>query len=253
MRRRTERRSAPLRWLLGLLTLGAALYVALRVQLTAPAAQALLAGQALLGRKTVLAVVAHPDDLEWYIGGTLGALARRGADVQVIVATDGEKGPNRVGATDLPTTRRAEQAAAGRLLGYRHIYSLGLPDRGVAASPRFLPEVKRIYRSVKPDAVFVFDPSYPSLPYLHTDHQGPARAFLSFWTTLGADRPPVYLFQTRRPGVAVDISDVLGVKAEALARHVSQNGGSGQRMTSFFAADGRRVGVGAAELFRLLR
>ncbi|WP_293915272.1 PIG-L deacetylase family protein [Deinococcus sp.] len=250
--RKPNRRNA-LRWGLVLLALLTGTAFAFWPRLQGTPAQALAAGQELLAKKTVLAVVAHPDDLEWYIGGTLRELANRGADVQVVVATDGEKGPNRVKSPDLAATRRAEQAAAGTINGYTRIHSLGLPDRGAAADPRFLPDVTRIYGEVKPDAVFVFDPAYPALPYLHVDHQGSAREFLKFWDRLPAGRPPVYLFQTRRPGVAVDISTVIDTKAKALAQHVSQNGGGSSGMTRFFAADGGRVGVAYAELFRVLR
>lgn len=249
-------RRARARWLAALLVvvlLAGALFLVFRVTLTVPPAQALAAGRELLAKKTVLAVVAHPDDLEWYIGGTLKKLADAGANVQVIVATDGEKGPNRIGAADLPRTRREEQLAAARLLGYSQVHFLGLPDRGAATDPRLLPRVQEFYRVVRPEAVFAFDPAYPSLPYLHPDHQGSARVFLSFWKTLGPERPPVYLFQTRRPDVAVDIGDVLNEKAQALAQHRSQNGGDGGRMTGFFRAEGRLVGVGAAETFRVLR
>lgn len=238
-------------WWLLVVALGTACTAVFTSQLTNPPAEALAGGQALLGKKTVLAIVPHPDDLEWYIGGTLKRLSDNGANVQVVVATDGEKGPNKTNAPDLAAARRAEQAAAGSVNGYTHIYSLALPDRGVAADPRFLPEVERIYNEVKPDAVFVFDPSYPALPYLHVDHQGSAREFLKFWNTLGADKPPVYLFQTRRPNAAVDISGVIDTKAEALAQHVSQNSGSG--MKSFFAGSGQQVGVKYAELFRVIK
>ncbi|WP_420597102.1 PIG-L deacetylase family protein [Deinococcus sp.] len=239
-------------WLLAVALLGTACTAVFSTKLTDAPAEALARGQALLNKKTVLAIVAHPDDLEWYIGGTLKRLADNGANVQVIVATDGEKGPNRVKSPNLAVTRRAEQAAAGQINGYTRIYSLALPDRGAAKDPRFLPEVTRIYNEVKPDAVFVFDPTSPSLPYLHVDHQGSAREFLKFWDTLPQSKPPVYLFQTRRPDVAVDISAVIDTKAQALAQHISQNGGSGSRMQGFFAGSGKSVGVAYAELFRLL-
>ncbi|AWN23927.1 hypothetical protein DKM44_12380 [Deinococcus irradiatisoli] len=252
LRGKASRRRWPLA-LLALAVLGSACTAVFSSRLTVPPAAALAAGQELLGKTTVLAIVAHPDDLEWYIGGTLRRLADNGADVQVIVSSDGEKGPNRTASPDLAATRRAEQAAAGKINGYTRIHSLALPDRGVAADPRFLPEVERIYREVRPEAVFVFDPTYPSLPYLHVDHQGSAREFLKFWRTLGAGKPPVYLFQTRRPDVAVDISGVIGTKARALAQHVSQNGGNGGGMTGFFAGSGKAVGVAYAELFRVLR
>ena len=251
--RHPNRRRTALGWGLALLALLTGTALAFWPRLTDTPAQALAAGQELLAKKTVLAVVAHPDDLEWYIGGTLRLLANNGADVQVVVATDGEKGPNRVKSPDLAATRRAEQAKAGAVNGYTRIHSLGLPDRGVAADPRFVPEVTRIYGEVRPDAVFVFDPAYPALPYLHVDHQGSAREFLKFWNTLPTGKPPVYLFQTRRPGVAMDIGSVIDTKARAMAQHLSQNGGGSGSMTRFFAADGGRVGVAYAELFRVVR
>ncbi len=251
MTRPARRRSRRLVWLAAALLLLAALILIFRVQLTVPPAQALARGDDLLRARTVLAIVGHPDDLEWYIGGTLHRLAQAGANVQVVVATNGEKGPNRTDSPDLPRTRRAEQLAAARVNGYTRVRFLGLPDRGSARDPRFLPDVKAIYQEVRPDAVFLFDPSFPALPYLHVDHQGTARAFLTYWGALGADRPPVYLFQTRRPDAAVDISAVMGTKARALAQHVSQNGGSGQGMRRLF--NGRAVGVASAEFFRVLR
>ena len=133
-------------WLLLVVVLGSACTAVFTTQLTDAPAGALSGGQAVLSKKTVLAIVAHPDDLEWYIGGTLKRLSDNGANVQVIVGTDGEKGPNRSKSVDLAATRRAEQAAAGKINGYTQIHSLGLPDRGLAADPRFLPEVERIYK-----------------------------------------------------------------------------------------------------------
>ena len=250
MSRRARPRRWPL-WLAGAALLGLGLYLVFRVQLTVAPTQAIAAGDELLRARTVLAVVAHPDDLEWYIGGTLHRLAQAGADVQVVVATSGEKGPNRTGVVDLPATRQREQLAAAKINGYRRVRFLGLPDRGAARDPRFLPEVEAIYREVKPDAVFLFDPELPALPYLHVDHQGTARAFLSFWNTLGAGRPPVYLFQTRRPDAAVDITAVMDTKERALAQHVTQNGGSGGGMRRLFG--GSAVGLRYAEFFRVLR
>ncbi len=238
-------------WVLALVLVAVPLTLYFRVSLTAPPEQALSAGQTLLNKRKVLAIVGHPDDLDWYIGGTLRRLADAGTDVQVVVANNGEKGPNRTRVADLPAVRQQEQLAAGRINGYTRVRFLGLPDRGSARDARFLPAVQAIYQEVRPDAVFVFDPDLPSLPYLHVDHQGTARAFLAYWRSLGPVRPPVYLFQTRRPDVAVDISAVMSTKERALAQHVTQNGGSGSGMRRLFG--GRAVGVPYAEFFRMLR
>src|SRR5437762_13148040 len=77
------------------------LWLILRSTLTVSPSQALAAGDGLLQSKKTLAIVAHPDDVEWWISGTLKRLAVSGADVRVIVASDGEKGPNRVNSSDL--------------------------------------------------------------------------------------------------------------------------------------------------------
>lgn len=251
----TSRPTAPhlgLRLLQWLLVLGAAalFWWLIHVQLTVSPAQALVSGQELLGQRRVLALVAHPDDLDWYIGGTLHRLAQQGAQVEVIVASDGERGPNRTHSPDLRATRRAEQEKAGLINGYTHIHFLGLPDRQVAAQSTLIPRVAEIYQQLQPQAVFVFDPDFPSYPYLHTDHQGSARAFMRYWQGLDrAQRPPLYLFQTRRPNAAVDISSVIDSKEQAMNQHVSQGGG-GPMLRRFFALDGRLVGVPYAELFR---
>lgn len=236
-------------WLLALTVFGS-LYAVFRVTLTVTPGAAIRAGGELLGRPTVLVIVGHPDDLEWYVGGTLRRLSDAGADVQVVVATSGEKGPNRTQARDLPATREREQLAAARINGYTRVRFLRLPDRGAANDPRFLPAVQAIYREVKPDALMAFDPALPSLPYLHVDHQGTARVVLAFWRTLSTGRPPVYLFQTRRPDVAVDISGVIDTKQSALAQHVTQNGGNGSGMRGLFG--GKAVGTQFAEYFRRL-
>ena len=238
-------------WLLGLLAVAAPLYFVFRVAPTVSPQTALGAGQELLAHRKVLAIVGHPDDLEWYVGGTLRRLADSGADVQVVVATSGEKGPNRTRVADLPATRRREQLVAAKIGGYTRVRFLNLPDRGSAKDPRFLPAVEAIYREVQPDALLIFDPEQPALPYLHVDHQGTARAVLSYWNGLGTSRPPVYLFQTRRPDAAVDISGVIDTKEHALAQHVTQNGGSGAGMRGLFG--GKAVGVRYAEFFRVRR
>ena len=140
----SRRRSARLLSLLGLIMAASALYFVFRIHLSVPADAALSAGTELLGGKKVLVVVGHPDDLEWYVGGTLRRLSDLGAEVQVVVATDGEKGPNRTRVADLPAARRQEQLAAAQINGYARVRFLGLPDRGSAGDPRLLPAVEAI-------------------------------------------------------------------------------------------------------------
>ena len=63
--------------------------------------------------RSVLAIGAHPHDVEYYAGATLAALARKGVHVTVVVGTDGECGGG--AARDLSRTRRLESERAYRI------------------------------------------------------------------------------------------------------------------------------------------
>src|SRR5947209_144096 len=71
----------------------------------------------------LLAMAAHPDDVELTCGGTLIKMARSGYAVGILDLTGGEMGTR--GSVE---TRRKEAAAAARILGVAHRENLGLPD-----------------------------------------------------------------------------------------------------------------------------
>jgi len=73
----------------------------------------------------VIAVGAHPDDIEIACGGTLARLVDAGYQVGIIDLTDGEPTPLSPG----PETRLAEAQAAAKLLGVAHRVTLDLPNR----------------------------------------------------------------------------------------------------------------------------
>jgi len=174
----------------------------------------------LRGRR-ILAVVAHPDDLEYYAGGTLARLVDGGAEVVAVIATNGEKGGR---DPDLARLRQEEQRRAGTVIGYREMRFLGLPDRGVRDDAELRSRLSRILGEVNPDLVFTFDDAYPLLPYIHPDHQSVAAATQAVW------EGKLLLFHTRRPDLLVDVSGVAPRKVAALACHVSQGNGHNQRL-----------------------
>lgn len=73
----------------------------------------------------VIAVGAHPDDVEIGVGGTLAALVRQGYRVGIVDLTDGEPTP----ASPGPDVRLAEAAAAAEKLGVQYRRTLDLPNR----------------------------------------------------------------------------------------------------------------------------
>ena len=144
----------------------------------------------------LLAVLAHPDDETFGMGGTLALYSRRGVDTYLICATRGEVGdmdPELMrGYDSIAERREAELRCAAGHLGLTDIIFLNYRDSGMPGSadnqnPRALVaqpleqvavEIARHIRRLKPDVVVTFDPIGG---YHHPDHiachQATVRAF----------------------------------------------------------------------------
>lgn len=119
----------------------------------------------------VLAIGAHPDDIEFGCGATLAHWARRGTHVELLVLTDGSKGswqPEQDLAA-LITTRRDEQRAAAHALGAAGVRFLDAVDGELDAGTGRRAEVCAAIREVRPDVVFGHDPWKQYR--LHPDHR----------------------------------------------------------------------------------
>lgn len=91
-------------------------------------------------KRTLLGVFAHPDDESFGPGGTLARYAHEGADVHVIIATDGIAGSvdhegRLADHSSLAQVRSAELALAATRLGVKSIWSLPYRDSGMRGSP----------------------------------------------------------------------------------------------------------------------
>jgi LmbE family N-acetylglucosaminyl deacetylase len=119
----------------------------------------------------VLAVGAHPDDIEFGCGATLTKWARAGAHVELLVLTDGSKGTwdadQDLGA--LAATRRDEQRAAAHALGAAHVQFLDAVDGELEADAARRQEVCSVIRAARPDVVLGHDPWKQYR--LHPDHR----------------------------------------------------------------------------------
>lgn len=244
-----------LRFSVALILVAAVLWLSFKTRLTVSPDAALKTGEALTeAYRQVLVVAAHPDDVEWYISGTLARLADAGAGIHVVMASYGEKGPNRTGVSDLPATRREEQLEAGRRVGYSDIHFLGLPDREVSEGHALRENLEELWNRLEPDLVLTFDPDTPSLPYLHPDHQGTGGIVQQVWRNKGKSPPDLYLWQTRRPDTLVDITAVIDRKVLALSAHASQGlEGAAGRVRGFNQRAGNLAGVTYAEGLRRAR
>jgi len=191
------------------------------------------------GHRRVLAVGAHPDDVEFTSGGSMARWTTEGWLTFLAVCTDGSKGSSN--ADDDPqvlaATRHAEQAAAARVLGIQEVTWLGHPDGELVRAPNLVEELALQIRRVRPDRLLAWDAWRPY--ELHPDHRAAGLAAVD--AVLAAGNPhfypqqlqaefglqphrveEVYLFGTDQRDTWVDITATFERKMAAIACHVSQ-------------------------------
>ena len=163
------------------------------------------------GRQRVLAVGAHPDDVEIGVGGILLRHADAGDEVSILTLTGGEHG----GSVGL---RAAESERAAALIGAR-LFHTDLPDTSVTDGGDTIGEIKSVIDEVQPTTIYTHTPRD-----VHQDHRNVHHA------TLVAARqvPRVLCYQAPsstvdfRPTRFVSIDAFLDRKIEAIQAYRSQ-------------------------------
>ena len=159
----------------------------------------------------ILAIGAHPDDLEYGCAGTLIRHARRGDHVYLVIVTDGSAGGD-------PALRRTEQEEAGRLIGAKEVFFLDYPDTLFECNRESIMRIEDIVRRVNADTVLTH-----WVEDTHQDHRNIARAVvpaarsvsnLLYFEGLSS--------QDFNPTVFVNIGEVISQKLGALEAHASQ-------------------------------
>jgi LmbE family N-acetylglucosaminyl deacetylase len=135
--------------------------------------------------RTLLAVLAHPDDESFGMGGTLALYARKGFDVHLVCATRGEAGTVDAeylqGYSTIAEVREGELRCAAQHLGLSGVHFLDYRDSGMHGSPdnqhpdaqvahsvdEVAGKVVKFIRQLKPAVVLTFDPIGG---YRHPDH-----------------------------------------------------------------------------------
>lgn len=172
------------------------------------------------GRKRVLAVTAHPDDLEIVAGGTLRLMGLAGSTIDVAVLTGGGHQDN--SRDDLGQVRQFEQDHAATILGYTRVHHLGLRDLSLSRLPDLEAALGQVWSRVEPEVVLAFDPSFPEPYMVHPDHLAGGRAVLNLARGDLGRGVAVYFYGTRETRVVVDIHPVLSDKVQAVLSHRSQ-------------------------------
>lgn len=164
-----------------------------------------------MSRLSILAIGAHPDDIEFGCGGSLAKYARKGHRLFLLVLTPGERGA-------AAEVRTEEQGAAARVLGVEEVFWGGFSDTSLTVSVELIRRIESVIDAVRPEFIFCHFPDDT-----HQDHRHLAQAVLSatryIRNVLFYEGPTTQNFN---PQVYVDISDTLAAKLEALDAHRSQ-------------------------------
>ena len=226
----------------------------------------------------ILAIHAHPDDLELQCAGSLLKLRELGHDIALATMTAGDKGSANLEPEEISRIRRAEAETSAALLGAEY-HCAGLKDLEITFDVATRRLVTEIIRKVRPDLVITAPPS----DYM-ADHE-----ITSQLVRDACFAAPIRNYKTRQwdpapptthlpsliycdpidgldafghlatPDFIVDISEVINRKLDMLACHSSQRDWLRQQhgmdeyleaCRRFGARQGARIGKGYGEGFR---
>lgn len=194
----------------------------------------------------ILAVGAHPDDIELGCGGTLRSAVKLGNKVVAVFMTKGELSGD-------PEVRCKESLDALACLGVNEVFFGDFKDTEVVCSRRAIDFLESFYREKKPDVVLTH-----TVNDIHQDHRQVGWISLSAFRNIGV----ILAYETPRvtaafsPNYFVDISSCIDDKWKALKCHASQKEKryvAYESMVNLASFRGAQVNLTAAEAFEVIR
>ena len=181
----------------------------------------------------VLAVGAHPDDLEILCAGSLAKYAKRGDHVTMVVVTNGEVGSPTLGKKEIANVRYQEACASAAVIGADFIW-MDYPDEFLFSTDQSRLKFLDMIRQARPDVILTHAPTD-----YHPDHRAAGQIIwdIRVMTTvpnIETPHPPcdkipdIYYYDTLAgidfiPQYYVDVSETFGIKKKMLACHKSQS------------------------------
>lgn len=222
-----------------------------------------------------LVVVAHPDDIEWGMAGTVARWTRAGKEVVYVLATRGEAGSENplTSVAEVGATRELEERAAAAVVGVQTVEFLGFPDSQVYYGPDLRKAIARAIRRHRPEVLVTtnYELTWPNGHLNQADHRHVGLAVIdarldaslraAFPELLAEGLQPwrgvkrLLVATPLNPNCIVDVSATIDQAIAALAQHKSylaelaidaDRTVRGQR-----SATGRRYGLAYAETFQL--
>ena len=196
--------------------------------------------------QVILAVGAHPDDIELGCGGTLCNASRMGSQIIAVFLSKGERSGD-------PEDRVKESKKALSLFNIKDVFFGDFTDTEIPNSRKAIDFLEGFYEKHKPDAVLTH-----SVNDFHQDHRQVG------WLSLAALRtvPKILSYESPRvsstfaPTYFIDISDTINLKWEALKCHLSQCQKrylTYESMINLASFRGNQAGISAAEAFEVVR
>ena len=220
-----------------------------------------------------LAVVAHPDDMEYGAASAVARWTRQGREVDYVLVTDGEAGIAGRPPDEVGPLRVAEQRASCSAVGVTEIEFLGHPDGLVVEGIELRRDLAACIRRHRPEVVLSINhrDSWGGPSWNHVDHRAVGRALLDAvrdaanpWVFADAGEPWagvefVAFGGSPQPTHAVDVTDTLDAGIASLECHRTYLDGLGGAMAdpaTFLRTnaerDGPRLGTELATTFELV-
>jgi LmbE family N-acetylglucosaminyl deacetylase len=205
-----------------------------------------------------MAIMAHPDDIDFTSAGTIARFCAEGWTVYYVLVTSGDKGTHEgLSRQELAAMREQEQRDAAEVLGVKEVIFLGYPDGFVEATAELRGQIVRLLRKYKVDVVLTWDGFRPS--FNHNDHRNvgiaardavyPAVRDHLYYEEHAAEGLEAHrvndmlLAGADHPDHFVDITNFIEKKVDAILCHRSQvSTGNRDEMLKRQRRQGRRTG-----------
>jgi len=189
-------------------------------------------------KRCIMAVGAHPDDLEFGCPVTVRDLIKQGYEAYYVIVTNGENGCKKKVKTrqERIDIRRGEQLDAAKKIGVKKVYFLGNRDGYLEYTETLRKKLTLLIKALKPEMVFSFDPAnldFSNINLFHRDHR--ITAVATFDSVFAAKNEfiyphknglhkveKMYFYGTNKPNYSLNITNDIDFKLNVLSSYASQ-------------------------------